>query len=101
MKVNEFYFDKYDATIIVEEFESLKEAKEMINDCFINNRDYIGGEDSLYILYKDGSCYILDRHIEIGRYKKTGIKSVVIDNPNTYQVYGRYNLNDNMIIEVC
>lgn len=100
MKVNEFYFDEFDATIIVEEFENLKEAKDMIYDCFINNREFIGEDDSLYLLYKDGSSYILTNNIEIGSYKKTNIKAVVIDNGNTYQVYGDYNLNDDMIIEI-
>ena len=100
MKINEFYFNEYDVTIIVEEFENLKEAKGMINDCFINNREYIGEDDSLYILYKDGSSYILTSNIEMGTYKKTNIKAVIIDNGNTYQVYGNYNLNDDAIIEV-
>lgn len=100
MKVNEFYFNEYDAIVIVEEFENLKEAKDMINDCFINNREYISEDDSLYVLYKDGSSYILTSSIEMGIYKKTNIKSIVIDNGNTYQVYGDYYLNDDAIIEV-
>ncbi len=100
MKTNEFYFNEDNVTIIIEEFENLKEAKDMINDCFINNREYFGEDDNLYILYKDGSEYVLSRHMEMGTYKKTNIKAVVIDNGYTYQVYGDYYLNDDAIIEV-
>lgn len=85
---------------IIEEYTSLKEIKSYIEDCYINNKDFLDDESSLYIEYKDGSTYSICVYEEEGKYKRTGIKTVIEDNPSTYAVYGDYKLvktdsNDN------
>jgi hypothetical protein len=78
---------------IVEEYQSIKEVKEMIEMNYINNKDYIDDDFTLFIEYKDGSTYYLHgQEIEEGTYKKTGIKTVLEDNGCCYSVYGNYKL---------
>lgn len=68
----------------------MKDALEFIMDNYINNKDFLDSESRLYIEYKDGSYYYLSLGIEEGKFKKTGIKSVLEDNPGTYVVYGKW-----------
>ena len=71
---------------------TLKEALTMIYDCYINNKDFLTDDFSLYIKYKNGTEYYISATDEIGKFKKTGIETVIENNPCTYQVYGLYQL---------
>lgn len=80
---------------------TLKEIKEIIMQDFIENRGYLSEDESLYIEYKDGSYYYLCSDGEDGKFKKTGIKKVVIDNAETYQIYGHCDMrimNDGVVM---
>lgn len=77
---------------LIDIMENLKEVKKFIDDAYINNREYLDDDSSLYVEYKDGSHYYLHGADEEGAYKKTGIKTVIEDNPCTYTVYGDYEL---------
>ncbi len=80
----------------IEVYESLKEMKSLIMDTYINNKDYIA-DSTIYIEYKDGSMYYLSATEEEGKFKKTGIKTVIESNPSTFSVYGDYiiyNIDD-------
>ena len=75
---------------IVEILKNLKDAIEFMKDCYIENKEYLDDDSSLYVEYKDGSYYYLSREIEKGKFKRTGIKSVVESNSATYTVYGSW-----------
>lgn len=77
---------------IIEEYESIKEIKQLIEWNYVNNKEFLDDDSSLYIEYKDGSTYYLSGANEEGIYKKTGIKTVIESNPCTYSVYGEYKL---------
>lgn len=94
------YTDEYGDAIIVEEFESLKECKEMIKMCFTENVDYIGQDDYLFILYKDGTYTTHEALLDGQRIKLTNIKAVIIDNSMTYQIFGDYYMDENIIPQV-
>ena len=52
----------------------------------INNKEYMSDDMTLYIEYKDGSTYYLGGSFDDGKFKKTGIKNVIIrDNKDTYR----------------
>ena len=76
------YSDQY-----VEEYKTLKGIMSRVMDNFINNKDYMTDDMTLYIEYKDGSTYYLGGSFDDGKFKKTGIKNVIIDD-GTYAVYG-------------
>lgn len=83
--------------MIFEVCESLNEVKSYIMDAYINNKEFIDDDFSLYIRYKDGSEYYLSGATEDGKFKKTGIETVVESNPATCVIYGNYriyNLDD-------
>ena len=76
----------------IEVFTSLKEALVMVYDQYINNKEWLDDDFSLCIEYKNGSFYFLNDQDEDGKFKKTGIKTIIESNPNTYQVYGDYEI---------
>lgn len=76
---------------VFEIYETLKEIKSMIMDCYINNKEYLI-EQSLFIEYKDGTTYYLSDTEEEGTFKKTGIKTVIESNPCTFSLYGDYRI---------
>ena len=77
---------------IVEVLRNRKDAIEFIRDCYVENKDYLDDDSSLYVEYKDGSHYYLSGSCEEGKFKRTGIKTVIEDNPCTYTVYGKWVL---------
>lgn len=82
---------------IFEIFETLKEAKGMIQDCFTENMDSVSDDESLWVQYKDGSHFHVSGAYVEGEYKKTGIETVIISNTSTNQAYGNfqiYNMDD-------
>ena len=77
---------------IFEIFESRKEALAYIMDCYINNKEWLDDDSSLFIEYADGSCYYISGAEEDGKFKKTGIKTVIESNPATFSLYGDYRI---------
>ena len=89
---------------IVEVIKNLKDAIEFIKDCYVENKDYLDDDSSLYVESKDGSYYYLSESEEKGKFKRTGIKTVIEDNPCTYTVYGKWKAiktDDNEDDETC
>ena len=64
----------------------------MIMDCYIDNKDFIDDDFSIYIQYKDGSFYYLSGATEEGKFRKTGIETVIESNPATTSLYGKYRI---------
>ena len=75
---------------MVQVITNAKEAIEYIIDCYIENKDYLTDDQALYIEYKDGSSYILTASWEEGKFKRTGIKTMIEDNETCYVVYGKF-----------
>ena len=78
--------------MIFEVIESLKEIKAYIMDGYIDNKEFLDDDFALYIRYKDGSEYYLCGATEDGRFKKTGIETVIESNPSSYIIYGKYRI---------
>lgn len=78
--------------MIFEVVESLKEIKSYIMDCYIANKEFLDDDSTLYIRYKDGSDYYLSGQNEDGKFKKTGIETVIESNASTTVLYGNYNI---------
>ena len=78
--------------MIFEVVESLKEIKSYIMDCYIDNKEFIDDDFALYIRYKDGSEYYLSGSDENGKFKKTGIETVIESNHCTCVLYGNYRI---------
>lgn len=78
--------------MIFEVIESLKEIKSYIMDGYIDNKEFLDDDCALYIRYKDGSEYYLCGAVEDGKFKKTGIETVIESNPSTYIIYGKYRI---------
>lgn len=78
--------------MIFEVMTSRKEILSYIMDCYINNKDFIDDDFSLYIQYKDGSSYYIGGNDEEGKFRKTGIETVVESNPATTVLYGNYKI---------
>lgn len=77
---------------LIQVLGSYKEALTYIMDCYIDNKDYLTDDSVLYIKYKDGSEYILTASCEEGKFKKTGIATMIEDNETCYVVYGPYEI---------
>ena len=80
--------------MIFEVIESLKEIKSYIMDGYIDNKEFLDDDFALYIRYKDGSEYYLCGAVEDGRFKKTGIETVIESNPSSYIIYGKSTFDD-------
>lgn len=86
--------------IIVEEC-TRKEIKEAINEALFAIRVFEDTDTAVSIKYKDGSTYEEDYFTGYpsGRTKMTNIIFAVVDNGSTYQVFGKYTIDNNGIIE--
>lgn len=76
-------------------FEIWESRKEAIHDIEMMEMDpeWWDSNDTLYISYKDGSCfYIGDDGIAEGKFKKTGIVSIIYSNTCTVAAYGEYTI---------
>lgn len=71
---------------------TLKEIMEYMMDCYITNKDFLDDDSSLYVEYKDGSNYYISGTVEEGRFKKSGIKTVIESNPCSFVLYGAYRI---------
>ena len=79
------------------EIETLKGIIPYVMDCYINNKEWLDDDFSLYIEYKDGSFYYISGAEESGKFRKNGIKTIVESNPSTFILYGDfriYNIDD-------
>ena len=74
------------------EIETLKGIVPYIMDCYINNKEFLDDDSSLFIEYKDGSYYYISGCEESGKFKKSGIKTVIESNPATFVLYGDYRI---------
>ena len=77
---------------MIQILSSYKEMIAYVMDCYIDNKDFLTDDSVLYIKYKDGSEYILTDGYEEGKFKKTGIATMIEDNPVCYTVYGKYEV---------
>lgn len=80
---------------IFEIWESRKEAIKDVVEIIMwaDNLEYWDCNDTLYISYNDGTCYYIDDcGIREGKFKKTGIKSIIYSNASTTAVYGEYEI---------
>ena len=93
--------EEFDDEIFVEEM-TLKEAIEYAVDWYNGLKEMPEGYANMYmyIEYKDGSIYSNSDGDEDGRFKKTGIKSMVLDDGYEYYIYGKYTMNENLIPEL-
>ena len=89
-------------TTIVEEC-TRKELVEEISDCMRDYRDgYIWDDCYIWVDYLDGSYFSFNDGDVDGRFLKTNIKAICIDEFGTcYRVYGDYRMiDDNMLVEL-
>lgn len=89
--------------VIVEEC-TRKEFVELAGE-FVDNAEWcdslgIAVDDSLYIDYKDGSNFSYFDYLGFaGMFKTSRISFGVISNSATYQVFGKYTVNEDMVVE--
>ncbi len=74
------------------EISTLKEIIPYIMDNYINNKDFLDDDSSLFVAYKDGSSYYISGAEETGKFKKSGIKTIIESNPATFVLYGNYRI---------
>lgn len=78
--------------MIFEVITSRKEILSYIMDNYIDNKDFIDDDFALFIRYKDGSYYYLGGADEEGKFRKTGIETVIESNPGTTVLYGNFRI---------
>lgn len=69
--------------------EAIKYTQQAIEDFQYTNTE---SEDTYLVVYKNGTTFYLGDGEMMGKFKKTGIKSVIINNPETFCVYGKYQV---------
>lgn len=97
------YYDEYtDCEINVEEMNKA-EAVEYAIDFIEGIENCNGNSDmSVYVEYNDGSYYSnLDGDVSGRKFKKTGIKAIILDDGYEYYIYGAYKMSENTIPEVA
>ena len=102
MKEFKFYGEMTEyVEIPVTVFETQKELLEQISGVIRDAKDLgMGEEESIYIIYKDGSKYFIYDEEEIGKFKRYGIKAAVYEHVNGYEVYGDFAVTDNGDISI-
>lgn len=96
------YFDAYTECEISVEEMSRKEATEYAID-FIDGIELsnCSTDTSVYVEYKDGSCYYnIDGDIT-GKFKKSNIKAIILDDGYEYYIFGSYTMSENLIPQVA
>lgn len=94
-----FLIKDIDCQIIVEECtrKSILDNLDGYLDCLemaSQNPNLYNGEDETFsILYNDGSEDVINYEYDGHHIKRTGIASIVYDNPETSCVYGNYAIN--------
>ena len=88
--------------IIVERYsisEGIKLALETIESIeYCENAGYKYIDSSVYVLYKDGSEYFNGEGGDDGKFRRTGIKTIIIDCEGCcYQIAGKYTVDENLV----
>lgn len=89
------YTNQYDEEIIVEEL-TRKEFIEWALGTIEAVEEYGSDDDTLWVEYKDGSHYSCGYGTD-GKFRKTNIEWGLISNGSTWQVFGEYELDENMV----
>jgi len=79
-----------------------KRALQYAIECVESWVDGYGGDGSVYIEYQDGKYFYADETvpIDLSKFKKQHIKTIIIDDGTMYTIYGPYELDDNLIPQV-
>lgn len=96
------YTNQYDEEIIVEEL-TRKEFVEWALGTIEAVCQYDSQDDTLWVEYKDGTHYYCD-YLDCDssdnrtfKFRKTNIEWGLISNGSTWQVFGEYELDENMV----
>ena len=81
---------------------SRKEALNYAKECVESWSEGISGDGSVYIEYDDGTYFYADEteDINLARFKKQHIKTIIIDDGSGYTIYGPYEVDENLIPQV-
>ena len=81
--------------------EAISQAQDYIEGIATAKRLQQGDTDTyIWVNYKDGSHYMnYDGDIE-GKFKKSGITHISIDDGYQYYVYGNYKMHENLTLEL-
>lgn len=98
------YTNEYGESVKVQELtrqEAISQAQDFIDGIATAKKLKQGDTDTtIWVQYKDGSHYMnYDGDVE-GKLKKSGITHISIDDGYQYYIYGKYKMNDNLIIEL-
>lgn len=80
--------------------DGMREAQEMVDadaysvETFGREAYGLDSDESLWVEYADGTHYSLGYGEEPGRFKRTGITCIIIENGYTTQVAGRYRVEE-------
>ncbi len=104
MKIKEIPIHIKDVDCIIT-IEVMSKAKDIFDylEQYTNNLQYDWfdpDDESFQILYKDGTAEYIDNSYDGHKIKRTGIQSMVYNNPETYIVYGTYEINDYGVVNV-
>lgn len=95
LRTKRFNIQDIDSNMIVEEC-TRKELLSWLDEYIDNTKyDWFDGSDQAFsILYNDGSYDFINEEYDGHHVKRTGIASIVYDNPSTSMVYGDYEINE-------
>lgn len=81
---------------ISEGIKLAQDTIESIQICVDAGYEYI--DSSVYVVYKDGKEYINCQGDITGTFRKTGIRTVIIDcEGQCYQLAGKYTIDENLV----
>ena len=104
MKIKEIPIHIKDVDCIIT-IEVMSKAKDIFDylEQYADNLQYDWfnpDDESFQILYKDGTSEYIDNSYDGHKIKRIGIQSMVYNNPETYIVYGTYEINDYGVVNV-
>jgi hypothetical protein len=94
MKTIIHHIEDIDADMIIEEC-----TKKEITEIMLETLEYGCNEDSVAVLYKDGSFYSNICGDVDGKFRRNNIKAIILDNGCTTEVYGKYTVNECGIVD--
>ena len=95
------YENEFGDTIKVEEMSRVEAIEQVIYWMEVIETSDYSTDCYIYVEYNDGSYYInFDGDIS-GKFKKTGIKNIIMDDGYEYYIYGPYIINENDIPETA
>lgn len=98
MKETREYIEYLEDYVIVERC-SKKEITELVS-WYMDDKEFdIDGDNSLAVLYKDGTTYYDCGGDNSGKLRKSNIEAVILSNPCTYQVWGDVELDENGVMQ--